>query len=207
MNLRKKRASNSTLYCIIDKEVAKKHNPESLAKILFRKGASVIQLRYKNRPSFELVRISKKIACIAKRNKKIFLINDRVDVALASAASGVHIGRGDMPVGLVRTLLPGGSLVGKTVHSVKQAKAAKKESVDYISAGPVFFTPIKKHLKKQGAGFIKKIKKTVSVPLFAIGGISRTNIRKLSGSAADGFCVARAALDIKGLKGIINDFN
>ena len=89
-------------------------------------------------------------------------------------------------------------MIGKTVHSVKDAK--KIGSVDYVGAGPVFRTPLKKNLKKQGMGFIKRIKKEVSVPVLAIGGINGKNAKAVIKSGADGVCVTRATKELKGLK-------
>ena len=205
MNSRKKHASRSKLYCIIDKKVLKGRNAEKIAERLFTQGADVIQLRYKNMPSLEFARIAKKVRRLADKCGKIFLINDRVDVASASAAGGVHLGIGDMPVEVARFLLPPKSIIGKTVHSLKEAAVAEKENIDYVGAGPVFYTTIKKNLAKQGPVFIKKIKKRVSTPVYAVGGINGRNLKKLRESGADGFCVARALFEAKNLVRQLND--
>ena len=146
MSLKKSLPSNWKLYCIIDKNVIKKQDPVKAAERVFCGGADILQLRYKNCPSYKLVPIARQIARLAKKHKKKFLINDRPDVALASGADGVHLGSGDMSVAIAKRLLSGGIYAGKTVHSIKETCKARREAVDYISAGPVFSTPLKKHL-------------------------------------------------------------
>jgi thiamine-phosphate pyrophosphorylase len=179
------------VYCIIDKGLS--------VKKLFRDGADIVQIRFKNAPSYKLVGIAKELGRIARAKKKALLINDRPDVALAAAATGVHLGSGDFPVTTARRLIGNTMVIGRTVHSVKEAKKLRRAAINYMSAGPIFSTPIKKNLKPRGAGFIKNIKKHVSVPLFAIGGINRFNAREVFENGADGVCVTRAAKDAAGL--------
>jgi len=168
-----------------------------MARFLFKSGAGAVQLRYKNMPSHKLLGIAKKIAPLAKKYGKALLINDRPDVALASGACGVHVGSGDMPLKIMRGLLKPESVVGKTAHSLKEAKKAMREKVNYVSAGPVFSTPFKASLMPRGASFVKKIKKLASVPVLAIGGINSSNAKIVLRSGADGVCVTRAARDTK----------
>jgi thiamine-phosphate pyrophosphorylase len=199
MNSRKNPASNWKLYCIIDKAVIKSASPQKIAQALYAGGVDVIQLRYKNYPSYKLTRIAKKISRIARKHKKALLINDRVDVALASASGGVHLGSGDLSVPAARRLLNSKNIIGKTVHKIREAKKANSERPDYVSAGPVFSTPLKKNLKEQGTDMLKKIKKCAKSPLFAIGGINKRNVKAVLQNGADGVCVARAIFEVKGL--------
>ena len=199
MNWKKNPASSWQLYCIIDGETIKHKDPVKIARSLFKSGVEVIQLRYKNYPSYKLVRIAKDIQKVATKLNKFLLIDDRVDVALASGAGGVHLGSGDLPLGTARHLLKPKSIAGKTVHSVSEAKKTQFERPDYVSAGPIFSTPLKKNLKKKGTGFIKRIKKSVSRPLFAIGGINKRNARSVFRSGADGICVTRGIFEARAL--------
>ena len=193
MNSRKNPVSNWKLYCIIDKAALGSRSPEEAALSLFKAGVDVIQLRYKNLPSHELLAIAKRMRKSAKRYGKTFLVNDRIDVAASSGAEGVHLGSGDLPPGTAYRLLGKKAIVGKTVHSLKEAKEIRREKVNYIGVGPIFSTPLKKNLKAKGVGFIKKIKQHTSVPVFAIGGINKQNIRLALGGGAQGVCVARAS--------------
>ncbi len=175
----------------------KHKDPVKVALFLFKTGAGAVELRFKNMPSYKLLGIAKKIAALAKKYKKTLLINDRPDVALASGACGVHVGSGDMSVRAMRGLLKPKSIVGKTVHSLKEAKKARREKVNYVSAGPIFSTPLKASLKPKGVNFIKKIKKRVSVPVLAIGGINSRNAKTVFRKGSDGVCVTRAIFEAK----------
>lgn len=196
MGLKKNPARKYKLYCIIDDKVINKKSPVKIARALFKNGVKIVQLRYKNCPSYKLVPIAEKIRPLAKKYRGVFLINDRPDVALAARASGAHLGSGDMPTGAARALLGQKAVIGRTVHSVKEAKEIGREKIDYVSAGPVFATPLKKNLKGRGIKFIKNIKKEVSVPVFAIGGINKGNIKKLLENGINKICVTRAIFEL-----------
>ena len=111
----------------------------------------------------------------------------------------VHIGSGDMSIQRAKTLLGSNSIIGKTVHSVREAKKASKEKPDYIGVGPIFATPVKKNTKAQGISFIAKTKRASGLPTLAIGGMNRKNCKKIVKSDADGACMIRAAFYAKDL--------
>ena len=156
-----------------------------------------MQLRGKNSPSFEMVNAARKIANLAKKNRAFFLVNDRLDVALACGARGLHVGEGDQKLKVIRRLMGKHVIAGKTVHSLSEMKRASREGYDYLSAGAVFDTPLKRHLKGKGLGFIKKIRAASRKPLLAIGGINETNAGEVLKAGANGICVARGSLRIK----------
>jgi len=199
MKKKKSHVKNWKVYCIIDNSAKKKKNLECEARNLFLKKVGALQLRYKNMPSYELLPMAKRISKLAKRFQKSFLINDRPDVAFASGADGVHLGEGDMSVETIRRLFGKKMILGKTVHSKNEAKKTKLEKIDYVGVGPIYKTPIKSHLKKRGARFIKEIKKNVNVPIFAIGGINKRNVKDVLIEGADGICVTRACSETKEL--------
>ena len=188
------------LYCIIDPSVIKGRDPVKTVNFLSKNGVKAVQLRYKHVPTYEIVRMAKKIARNAKKRDKIALmINDRPDAVLASCASGVHLGEGDMSVQAAKALLGPGFIVGKTVHSIREAKIAKKEKPDYIGVGAIFPTPLKKNLKSKGVSSIRKVKIASGLPTLTIGGINKQNCRKVMESGADGVCVMRAVNRFRGL--------
>ena len=197
--MRKNPASNWKVYGIIDSKVIKRKDPEKIALSLFKSGVNVVQLRYKNCPSYKLVGIAKNIQQLANKARGVLIINDRPDVALASKAGGIHMGEADMPLRTARLLLTPRGIIGKTVHRVGEIKKIKFEKINYISVGPIFATPLKKTLRKQGVHFIKKIKRHASIPLFAIGGINEKNLKEALEAGADGVCVARATPRAKSL--------
>jgi len=197
MDSKKKLVSSWKLCCIIDRKMVKKSDPVRAAGILFKRGAGAIQLRYKNYPSAALAGIAKRIQALAKKYKRTLIINDRIDVALACGTGGAHLGKGDMGVKTARTILGSRAILGKTVHSVRELESIGLEKIDYVGAGPVFFTPVKRRLKSRGTAFIRKTKARSSCPVLAIGGINEKNVRRVIESGADGVCVTRAASSAK----------
>jgi thiamine-phosphate pyrophosphorylase len=194
MRLKRKHVSKWKVYCIVDGHLMKHKDLAKTARRLFREGVDVVQVRSKNAPSYTLVRTAREIGRIAERYGKALLVNDRIDVAHASRADGVHLGNGDFPASRARRLLGKQSIIGKTVHTRKQARRQGKGTIDYVSAGPVFKTPLKKGLARRGLRFIGAVKKSVKKPLFAIGGIDADNMVRVLQSGADGVCVVRASV-------------
>jgi thiamine-phosphate pyrophosphorylase len=118
-----------------------------------------------------------------------FLINDRLDLALRVGADGVHLGQDDLPVAMARRLLGENKIIGLTVHSIKEAREAKKQGADYVAVSPIYATQTKKDAgKAKGTALIKQIKKSVKLPVVAIGGINLFNARKVIRAGADGLC-------------------
>lgn len=184
MNSKKNQFLKSGICAIVDKN--------TLPKGLIRtKKIACIQIRKKNATSISLI---KKIKTIKKKislyNIPIF-VNDRIDVAAAANTDGLHIGKGDMDISLARRILPKGCIIGKTVRNQKEARIAQKCGADYISIGPIFKTPFKKKIKLKGLAVLKKIKKTVNIPVIAIGGITFANMNKVTASGADGVAMIR----------------
>jgi thiamine-phosphate diphosphorylase len=122
------------------------------------------------------------------------MVNDHADIALAVDADGVHLGQDDLPIEHARDLLGSGKLIGVSTHSPEQAKVAEAGGADYIGFGPVFRTSTKDAGPVQGIEKISVIKRTVSVPVFAIGGITLANVEEVICAGADGVAVISAVL-------------
>jgi thiamine-phosphate pyrophosphorylase len=161
----------------------------------YRGGADIVQLRSKLLPDAALIRLGLKIKKIAEKNQKLFFVNDRMDLALATGADGVHLGQEDMPVRVARDLAKRAGLkvwIGKSTHSLMQALAAVKEGADYIGVGPVFETPTKPGVKSVGLRFVKQAATKIRIPWVAIGGIDLGNIRDVAVAGARRVAVVRA---------------
>ena len=118
--------------------------------------------------------------------KAIFLINDRIDVAIAANADGVHIGQEDMPFLKAREILGKDKIIGLTVHNVKEAVDAEKKDADYIGLSPIFSTNTKKDAGNTcGISMIEKVKNKVKMPIVAIGGVNKENIGEVINAGAD----------------------
>lgn len=156
-------------------------------------GVKVIQYRDKTLPTQKLYLEALKLKSVCKGAK--FLINDRLDIALAVDADGIHLGSQDLPFGIARKLLGKKKIIGLTVHSLREAKKAQAMGADYIGVSPIFGTKTKGDAgKPRGVGLIREIKKQVHLPLIAIGGINLSNARQVIASGADGLCAISAVV-------------
>ncbi len=140
-------------------------------------GVKGIQLREKDLSGRELYLLAEKVMILCADRQASLLINDRVDVALAVGADGVHLGGTSMPVQATRELVGAKRLIGVSVHSLKEAQEADRAGADFIVFGPIYFTPSKAPFgEPQGLARLKKVVEKVSVPVYSIGGIKAENI-------------------------------
>ncbi|OGF44817.1 MAG: thiamine-phosphate diphosphorylase [Candidatus Firestonebacteria bacterium RIFOXYA2_FULL_40_8] len=143
-----------------------------------------------------LLLLAKKIKKAA--GKAVFIVNGRCDIALAAGADGVHLTASSIAVKDARKILGKAKLIGKSCHSLKDAKKACNEGADYIFVGPVFFTASKaKYGKPLGYGIISKIKKSIKIPVLGIGGIKKDNAETVMKTGADGVAVITGILKAK----------
>jgi thiamine-phosphate pyrophosphorylase len=134
-------------------------------------GADAMQLRDKTLSSRELFRWRKIFRRFVIKTGTLFILNDRVDVALAADVDGVHVGQEDLPVRVVREMMGHKKLIGCSTHSTAQALAAVGDGADYISCGPLFATPTKPDYAPVGLDLVKEYRQLVRTPFVAIGGI------------------------------------
>lgn len=185
---------NWKLYVIIDRSAAGKRDMLSLAESVIKGGADVIQLRDKVSSEKEIIKDAHRLRTLTRKYKIPFIINDRVDIAAACDADGVHLGQDDLPVSHARPLLGNNRLIGVSTHSIEQAKKAQEDGADYIGIGPIFPTPTKPDRRPIGLGILKKIKTEISIPSIAIGGIHKDNLGDVLNSGARAVCVIGASL-------------
>ncbi len=163
-----------------------------------RGGADIVQLRAKALADREFVALAQMIRILADRYRKLFIVNDRLDIALAAMADGLHLGQDDMPVAIARELARKAGqplLIGKSTHSLEQALAAQEEGADYIGVGPVFATPTKPGRSAVGLPLVSQVAGVIRIPFVAIGGIDATNIRQVREAGATGVACVRAIFD------------
>ena len=157
-------------------------------------GVRFFQYRNKSGTRREIYETSLRLVLLARGAGALFIVNDHADIALAADADGVHLGQDDLPIEHARGLLGSGKLIGVSTHSPEQAKAAEAGGADYIGFGPIFRTSTKEAGPVQGIEMIPVIKRTVAVPVFAIGGITHGNVDKVIAAGADGVAVISAIL-------------
>lgn len=199
MGWKEKAFKDFRLYAVTD---IRNESLDVLKKIeqAFRGGADVVQLRSKVLHDDALIRLGVRIKRMALKYRKLFFVNDRVDLALVLGADGVHLGQDDMPVRMARKLAEkaGRKLwIGKSTHSLKQAMAAVNEGADYVGVGPVFATPTKPHAQAVGLDFVKQSATSICIPWVAIGGIDLSNIRGVVAVGAARVAVVRAIFAAK----------
>ncbi|MBP7069070.1 MULTISPECIES: thiamine phosphate synthase [unclassified Methanothrix] len=136
-----------------------------------------------------------------------FLINDRIDIALAVGADGVHLGQTDMPCKTAREMLGEEKIIGVTVHNLFEALVAKRDGADYLGVSPIFQTATKSDAgKPAGIALIEEIRRKVDIPLIAIGGINLSNAPEVIGAGADGLCAISCVVESDDVSAQINRF-
>ncbi len=180
--------SDWRLYVILDRAAAGSRELTALAAQAIRGGADVLQLRDKAASARALLEEARRLLPITRQAGIPLIINDRVDVARASKADGVHLGQEDLPLQEARAILGDSFLIGKSTHSLDQARTAMREGADYLAIGPVFATPTKPDYPCVGAALISQVSAIADRPLVCIGGIDQTNVSAVL--EAGGRCVA-----------------
>jgi thiamine-phosphate diphosphorylase len=156
-------------------------------------GVNVIQLREKSLPAGELFELARRVRRLSSEAGAALIVNDRVDVALAAQADGVHLGVRGLPLGAARDLV-GERVVGRSVHELTEAVEAEKNGADYLTLGTIFSTPSHPEATAAGPPLIRKVKAQVNVPIVAIGGITPDNAAQAIAGGASGVAVIRAIL-------------
>lgn len=182
--MKKERLKDAGLYVICDNAKAAGQSVEG--------GADIIQLRKKNASHRELFDLACAFKKIASPKDVLLIVNDFVDIALASDADGVHLGQDDLPIEAVRRILGKDKIIGLSTHSFHQAKGAEFLGCDYISVGPIYSTPTKPDYPAVGLELIGRVRKEVAIPFVAIGGIDSTNIKDVLAQGAIRIAVVRA---------------
>lgn len=157
-------------------------------------GATLLQLREKEKSTREYIELAEKVHEIAKRYNVPLIIDDRVDVALAIGAEGVHVGASDMPVATARKLMGDDKIVGATAKTVPWAKEAYEQGADYLGVGAIYPTTTKVVTVLTSTETLDAITKAVPIPVNAIGGLNKDNIDILKGISISGICAVSAIM-------------
>ena len=157
-------------------------------------GATLLQLREKEKSTREYIELAEKVHRITQKYNVPLIIDDRVDVALAIDAEGVHVGKSDMPVSMTRKIMGENKIVGATAKTVKQAEEAYEQGADYLGVGAIFPTTTKVKTVLTSKETLNDICKAVPIPINAIGGLNKDNIDVLRGIPCAGICVVSAIM-------------
>ena len=183
------------LYVVTDSQLSKGRTDAEVARLTYEGGADVVQLRMKNADGREMLEQARLIRRYAEEMCKLFIVNDRVDIAMASGADGVHLGQSDIPVEDARRLMGDDAIIGVSVDNAEQAIAAAEGGADYVGVGAIFQTSTKPDANQGvGLGPIFQVREAVDIPVVAIGGINRGNIQDVIRAGADAAAVVSAVV-------------
>jgi len=187
----------SGLYVIIDTQALEEHSHIEVANQVIQGGAKTIQLRDKLRSKKELLLVAQQLRELCTEHNVLFIMNDYLDLALAADADGLHLGQNDLPLPVARKLLPMDKILGGSVTTLEQATAAESEGADYIGVGSIYPTPSKETAKVIGLETLRQIRQAVTLPLVAIGGITKDNVAEVMAAGADSVAVISAVAQAK----------
>jgi thiamine-phosphate pyrophosphorylase len=196
------------LYLITDRKLFTVHSSLFTAiEEALKGGLKAVQLREKDLGTRDLLDMGYRMRELTKKyNAKLF-INDRVDIALAVEADGVHLGQMSMPPYAVRDIAKDKLLVGVSTHSLEEAMGAEKEGADFIIIGPVYHTPSKAQYGEPiGIDTLREVRSKVSIPVFAIGGIKLDKVQEVTNAGADGVALISAILGAENIKSTTEEF-
>lgn len=192
------------LYPIVDPAAARGgadpvERARSLTLAVLAGGAKIVQLRMKGGPggadAADVLAAAKALRRLTRDAGCIFIVNDRVDVALLSDADGVHVGQEDLPYAEARRLVGTRRLVGVSTHTVDEARAAEAAGADYVGFGPMFPTATKTDTRPQRTlDLLREVKAAIGIPVVAIGGITDARIREVRAAGADSVAVISAIM-------------
>jgi len=185
---------DTTLYFITDSAGFEEGEFLRRVKEALEGGATILQLREKNKTTAEYIAIAEKVHVLTKKYNVPLIIDDRIDVALAVGAEGVHLGKEDMPIATARRILGDDFIIGATAKTVPWALEAYECGADYLGVGAIYPTTTKVKTVLTSTETLDAICKAVPIPVNAIGGLNKTNTDVLRGIGIAGFCVVSAIM-------------
>jgi thiamine-phosphate pyrophosphorylase len=188
------------LYVIIDAQALKGRSHLEVASQVISGGAKIIQLRDKLLSKGELLAIAHQLRNLCAEHNVLFIINDYLDIALATEADGLHLGQNDLPIKVARQLLPIDKILGGSVTTEDQAITTEAEGADYIAVGAIYPTTYKETATVLSIERLRQVRQATSLPLVAIGGINRDNAAEVMAAGANSVAVISAVLEAESPK-------
>ena len=183
------------LYCIIDRETLGRRSPLASAEAMIAGGARLIQYRDKRSEPGEVFRVCERLRPVLKKAGVLFIVNDYPDIAVAVGADGVHVGVRDLPVAACRTAVGEAMIVGRSSASLEEAVEGSRQRVDYLAVGAIFPTTTKPGQEVVGLELLRQVRARVTLPLFAIGGITSKNLDEVLKLRPDGVAIISDVLN------------
>ncbi len=194
------------LYLVTDGPLSKGRPIEQIVEQALAGGVTCVQLREKNIATRDFIALTERVLPVTRAAGVPCLINDRVDVALATNADGVHLGQQDMPYHMARHLLGPDKIIGLSVENIDQAHDAQSLDVDYLGVSPIYCTPTKEELQTQfGIEGLREVRALSKHPLVAIGGLNMQTIPDVVSAGADGIAVVSAICSAENPRAAANE--
>jgi thiamine-phosphate pyrophosphorylase len=185
-----------SLYLVTDAGLARGRTHHEIVQAAIRGGVTVVQYREKSASTRRMIEEARELHDLCRARGIPFIVNDRVDVALAADADGVHVGQDDMPASLARKLIGRDKILGVSAENVAQARAAVTDGADYIGASPIFATPTKPDAPPpMGVQGLQELTRACTIPIVAIGGLNATNAASMIRAGAAGVAVISAIVN------------
>lgn len=181
-----------TLYLCTDRDLMSSATIEENVELAIKGGCTVIQLREKNCSSKEFYDLAVSVKKITDKYNVPLIINDRVDIAMAVDAAGVHIGQSDLPADVVRRIIGDDKIIGVSTAKLEEALKAVKDGADYLGVGAMYSTDTKTDARPVTIEELKEIRKNVNIPIVVIGGINMNTLGNFKNMGIDGLAVVSA---------------
>ena len=197
----KKTHVDYTLYLVTDRSFLQGRTLAACVEEACRNGASLVQLREKDASSRFFYEEALSVREVTRKLGVPLIINDRLDIALAVDADGLHVGQEDLPLAIARSQLGQEALIGVSVHSVAEAVAAQKGGADYVGIGSLFPTATKKDVQQLSWADVQAMREVLHIPAVGIGGIDAANLQEVRQSGLEGAAVVSAILGAEDIGG------
>ena len=190
-----------SLYLCTDRALMSTETIEESVALAIAGGCTVVQLREKDLSSRDFYHLALRVKAVTDSTHTPLIINDRVDIALAVDADGVHVGQSDLPAHVVRQIIGPHKLLGVSASNLEEATGAAADGADYLGVGAMFATATKTDAALVSLSTLEKIRRAVKIPIVVIGGIKRDTIPYIKGMGVDGIAVISAILSQEDITG------
>lgn len=189
-----------SIYLVTDRDLMSTETLEEAVEEAIKGGCTLVQLREKDCSSLDFYNTAVNVKKITDKYNVPLLINDRLDIALAVDAAGVHVGQSDLPCSVVRKIIGEDKIIGVSAGNLKDALKAQEDGADYLGVGAMYATGTKKDAKHTSMDELKKIRENVSIPIVVIGGINKERINDFEGTGIDGLAIVSAIIAQKDIR-------
>lgn len=183
-----------SIYLVTDRDLMSTETLEEAVEQAINGGCTLVQLREKDSSSMDFYNTAVNVKKITDEYNIPLLINDRLDIALAIDAAGVHVGQSDLPCSVVRKIIGDDKIIGVSAGNLENAVKAEKDGADYIGVGAMYATGTKKDAKPTSMEELQKIRENVSIPIVVIGGINKERVKDFKGMKIDGLAIVSAII-------------